>query len=85
MTFLFIVSHGQEGSDDSDPVCIVRDDGAIGCGVLPSDEGVVNAPTTTTIDLGIATLIMFSIVPQAKNIAYINMPDALVDVVRPWS
>jgi len=52
---------------------------------LPSDQGVENTPTTTTIDLGIAALIMFSIVSQAKDSAYINMPDAFVDVVRPWS
>lgn len=37
MTFLLVVSHGRESDDDRNPIYVVGDNGAVGCGVLPAE------------------------------------------------
>ena len=56
MPLTFVVPHRQEGYYDADPVQVVRDDGAIGCGVLPSENSVEDTPASSAIDEWATTL-----------------------------
>lgn len=51
-----LVAHEQETRDDDEPVKVVRDDRAVGGCVVPSQDGVEDAPTTATVVLGRAAL-----------------------------
>lgn len=49
VAFLFLVAHEKEADDHGDPVHIVRDDRTVRGGVLPSENGVEDTPSTATI------------------------------------
>lgn len=52
----FAVAHDQEAENDEDPVHVVRDDGAVGRGVLPPQDGVEDAPAAAAVELWVAEL-----------------------------
>ena len=52
----FTVSHSQEAQNDRNPVHIVRDDRAVGCRVLPAEDGIEDSPSSPTIELRVAKL-----------------------------
>lgn len=57
MAIFFIVTHGQEDDDYNEPEDIVRNDGSV-CGrILPAEDGVKDSPSTTSIDVWVASLI----------------------------
>lgn len=55
-TLSLTVPEEQEATDDYDPVDVVRDDRAIGSRVGPPENGIQNAPPTSTVVLRAATL-----------------------------
>lgn len=63
-------SHTNEDSNDDNPIEVVRQNRAVGCRILPAEDGVGNSPSTTTIQLGITA---------------VDVPNALTDVVGAWS
>lgn len=56
MTLLLIVPHRKKCEDDDEPVKVVRDDGAISCRVLPTEQGIEYTPSTAAILLSITAL-----------------------------
>ena len=56
MPILFLVSKKEESDYDNNPIQIVRDDGTIGCRILPAKEGIKDTPSTTAAYFWIATL-----------------------------
>ena len=56
MSSCFVVPHSQEGCYDADPVKVVGDDGAIGCGVLPAENGIEDTPASSAVDLWVTAL-----------------------------
>jgi hypothetical protein len=53
----FIVPHGQETHDDSNPVYVVRYDGSVGGRVLPAEDGIEDTPSAASIEFWIAKLV----------------------------
>lgn len=51
MPMPFVVPHSQEDCYDADPVKVVGDDGAIGCGVLPAENGIEDPPASSAVRL----------------------------------
>ena len=67
---LLEVPHAEEANHYSNPVKVVRDDGAIGRRVSPAEDRIEDAPATSAVDLWTAA---------------INVPDALTNVIRAWT
>lgn len=67
---LFVEAKRAECDYHSQPVKVVGDDRTISGAVGPSKNGVEDAPSTTSIQLGIAT---------------IDVPNRFANVVRSWS
>ena len=53
---VLFVPHTQETSNDEDPVQVVRYDGTISGGVLPSEDCVEDTPSAPTIQFWVAKL-----------------------------
>ena len=60
VTFLLVVAHYKEGNNDGNPIEVIREDRAIGCGVLPPEQRVEDSPSSATVDLCIAALFLWS-------------------------
>lgn len=45
-----------EGGHDEEPVEVVRDDGAVGGGICPAEDGLEDAPAAVVGDVGVAAL-----------------------------
>lgn len=52
MTADLAEAHGEEATDDSDPVDVVGNDGAVRGRVVPAKNGVEDAPAAAAVELG---------------------------------
>lgn len=83
-------SHRQEGGDDSNPVQIVGDDGAVGGRVVPAEDGVEDAPAAAAVELRTATLpggrhhqyrALCLVSKTGLLHTYIDVPNDLVNII----
>jgi hypothetical protein len=51
-----VVTQSQKTDDDSEPIEIIRDDGAIGSRVSPAEDRVEDTPSSAAIDFWVAAL-----------------------------
>jgi hypothetical protein len=56
VALLLVVAKCDKPNNHSNPVEVVREHAAEGCRILPSEERVENAPSTTAVELGVAAL-----------------------------
>ena len=56
MALRFLEPHQQEADDHDNPIHVVRDDGAVGCRVLPTEEGVEDTPSSAAVQLWVTIL-----------------------------
>jgi hypothetical protein len=53
-----VVAQCKEAANDSDPVYVIGDNRAVSSGVLPSENGVEDTPSTTTVQLRVTKLFL---------------------------
>lgn len=51
-----LVAHQDEADNNGNPVDVVGDYGAIGCTVLPAEDGVKDTPSTASVEFGVTVL-----------------------------
>lgn len=89
MTICFLVPHREERENDDNPVEDVCDDRAICRGILPAEQSIEDTPSTAAIDLGITALCLVSNTSERsfheERRTYVDVPNALADIVRAWS
>ena len=61
MSVLVVICHSQESDDHGKPEEVIRDYGAVCRRVLPSQNGVEDAPPTTAVDVRITALKVLSL------------------------
>lgn len=85
VTLDFLEPHQNETGDNEDPVDIVCDDGAVCASVVPAQNGVEDTPASSSVELGATTLQFASeceiLDDDARNEAYVYVPNGLVDVI----
>lgn len=84
-----LVAHDDKVRHDTQPIQVVRDDGAVRSRVCPAENGVEESPASTTVVIGAAALSGVSIDPQGKEVrpvskTYVEMPHRAVNVIRAW-
>ena len=74
MSVSLLVSHRNEDDDNDNPIEIVGKDGSVRGGILPTEECIEDAPTSTTTDLRTAALSLVSDIffPQSVRSIYLH-------------
>ena len=85
---LLLERQEQEAHGYGNPVDVVGDDRAVGGRVVPAEDGVEDTPAAAAVELGAAALeeLVIRSPPRgdARRDAYIDVPNALSNVVRAW-